>query len=214
MTIPEVLGIVGLAVSLFLLYRTELRRASMSLRLLAPPDSWKVTMARRGSSHAVVEPSQADCLSIYGIFAAAATNDGPRGGALWGLEAEVQGLGECWRLQWFNSSVELPYALPGRSCDGWSRVALTLACDFDQLGAGLRELQQSGHVVFRLTYIRQGWHGRPQQKRTSLSVPRAALLAGLKTGAKGIDLVDCQVVPRARSRRHTVRRVPSSGRRG
>ncbi len=200
MTITITLSAISLVLSLFLLYRTELRRARMSLRLLAAPDSWTVSIARQGSPSQTVDPAYADYLSMHGIFALAASNDGPRGGALWDLAAEVQGMGESWGLRW-SSSVDLPYALAGRSCEGWSRVAVNLTCDFDRLASGLRHLQQDGRVTFSVTYACQNWRGRAQHKSTSLEVSRASLLAGLKQGAenKSLDLATCQAVPRART---------------
>jgi hypothetical protein len=199
MSIPAVLSVISLAIALFLLYRTELRKASMVLRLLAAPDSWTISIARQGVAHSTAAPAQADYLSVHGNFTIAATNDGPRGGALWDLGADVQEIGDSWCLRRFDASVNLPYALPGRSCEGWSRVALTLACDFERLASGLRELQQDRHVTFRVTYACQNWRGRARRKSTSLAVPRASLLAGLKHGASGLDLATCQAVPRARS---------------
>ena len=202
MSVTDVLalvpGFVGLGLSLFLLWRTELRQARLSLRLLAAPDSWKVSMARRGASVQAAEPAEADYLAMHGIFPVSATNDGPRGGALWNLAAEVHGL-VAWHLQWFNSGQELPYALSGRSCEGWSRTAIGLACDFERLSDGLRELQQTGDVTFRLIYTCQSWRWRPRQKRTSLQVSRRALLAALKNVAGFLDLATCQVVPRCRA---------------
>ena len=135
---------------------------------------------------------------MHGKFPVSATNDGPRGGALWNLAVEVQGLRE-WRLDWFNSGQDLPYALSGRSCEGWSRTAIALACNFEMLSVGLRELQQSGDVIFRLTYTTQGWRWHVRQKNTSLQVPRATLLAAIKTGARFLDLPTCQVVPQSRA---------------
>jgi hypothetical protein len=137
---------------------------------------------------------------MHGAFALAATNDGPRGGALWGLAAEVLGMGESWRVQSFTCSVNLPYALSGRSCEGWSRVALILACNFDLLASGLRDLQQGGHVTFRIMYSCQDWRGRAHQKSTSLAVSRAALFAAFRQSVdgRGLDLVSCQAAPLAR----------------
>jgi hypothetical protein len=200
MTVPIALSTLSLVIALFLLYRTELRGPRLSLRLLAAPDSWTVSIARRGSPSQAADPAHANSLSMHGIFALAATNDGPRGGALWELGADVQGMGDSWDLQW-SSSVDLPYALPGRSCEGWSRVALNLTCDFDRLASGLRALQRDGHVIVRITYACQDWRGRAHHKSTSLEVSRASLLAGLKHGAekKGLDLAVCQVVPVART---------------
>jgi len=201
MTLQDVLALVpgfaGFALSLFLLWRTELRQARMSLRLLARPDSWTVTMARRAASVQATEPAEADLVLMHGIFPVAATNDGPRGGAVWNLVAEIHGLG-AWRLRWFDSGQQLPYALPGRSCEGWTRTAISLACDFETLGEGLRELQQPGSVTFRISYACQGRRGRARQKITSLDLPRAALLAALKNAARFLDLATCQVVPRCR----------------
>src|SRR5438552_13361572 len=90
-------GFAGLALSIFLLWRTELRQARMSLRLLAPPDAWTVSIARQGSPIQATDPVDADYMSMRGIFPVSATNDGPRGGAMWNLAAEVQGL-DVWRI--------------------------------------------------------------------------------------------------------------------
>jgi hypothetical protein len=199
MTFPIALSVVSLGVSLFLLYRTELRRARMSLRVLAAPGSWTAGMARRGSSAQSIDPAHADYLFMHGLFAVAVTNDGPRGGAVWDLGAAVDGLSDAWRIQHFNCGVDLPYALPGRSCEGWSRVAIQLACNFDRLDAALRDLQLPTAVTFRITYACQNWRGRAHQASTVLEVPRASLLAGLEKATTGIDLATCQAVPLARS---------------
>lgn len=184
---------VGLALSLFLLWRTELRRASMSLALLAAPDVWTITIARHGSQSAAA----ANSIAMHGIFAAAASNDGPRGGALWGLSADLQGM-NAWRLSAFSSGQDLPYALDARSCVGWSRTMFTIACDFEHLNEGVLELQTDGEVVFTIHYICQDRWGKPKAKSTSLSVARSNLLAGFK-GSNHYDLAQCQVVPSARS---------------
>lgn len=191
-------GFAGLALSVFLLWRTELRQARMSLRLLAPPDSWTIAMARRGALAQTVEPADADYLSMHGIFPMSATNDGPRGGAVWNLATRVDGL-RAWRVASFSSGQELPYALAGRSCEGWSRTAISLACDFERLGDGLRELLVGDEVIFGVTYTCPGWRGRAREKSTSLKVPRQALLAALKRSARFLDLAACQIVPQTRA---------------
>jgi len=191
-------GFAGLGLSLFLLWRQELRQAHLSLRLLAPPDSWKVSIGRRGSPVQATDPAEADYLSMHGIFPVSATNDGTRGGALWNLTVETPGL-VAWRLHWFNSGQDLPYALSGRSCEGWSRTGIALACDFEGLSDGLRDLRQAGEVTFRLNYACQGWRGHVRQGSTSLQVSRAVLLEALKSAARFLDLATCQVVPRSRA---------------
>src|ERR1700674_3271652 len=108
MTFPIGLSVVSLAVSLFLIYRTELRRARMSLRLLAAPGSWTAGMARRGSSAQSIDPAHADYLFMHGLFAVAATNDGPRGGAVWDLAAVIEGLSDAWLIHRFTAAVGLP----------------------------------------------------------------------------------------------------------
>jgi hypothetical protein len=201
MTLPAILALVpgfaGLGLSLVLLFRNELRRARISLQLLAAPDSWLVSIARRGSGSQASEPAEADQLSMYGIFPVAVTNDGPRGGAIWGISADVDGLRDCWRLR-FNPSVAQPYALAGRSCESWNHVAFMLDCDFSRLGEGLRDLQQPGHAVFRISYHRQNWRGQARRKTAALQVSRADLRAGFKNGAGYLDVAGCQVVPQAR----------------
>lgn len=202
MTVSDIIvlipGFAGLALSLFLLWRTELRQARMSLRLLAPPDSWTVNMARRTASVQAPEPAEADLLLMHGIFPLSATNDGPRGGALWNIASWVDGLG-AWRLRSFDPGQQMPYALPGRSCEAWTRTAISIACDFETLGEGLRELQQIGDITFHIACTRQGWRGRIRRKSTSLQMSRAAVLAGLREGARFVDLQTCQVVPRCRA---------------
>jgi hypothetical protein len=107
-------GFAGLALSIFLLWRTELRQARMSLKLLAPPDAWTVSIARQGSPVQATDPVDADYVSMRGIFPVSATNDGPRGGALWNLTAEAKGL-DVWRINWFT---------PGKRCHIHCRVGV------------------------------------------------------------------------------------------
>lgn len=64
---------------------------------------------------------------MHGIFPLSATNDGPRGGALWNIASWIDGLG-AWRLRSFDPGQQMPYALPGRSCEAWTRTAISIAC--------------------------------------------------------------------------------------
>lgn len=197
-TVALVPAFAGFAISLFLLWRTELRRPKISLELLSAPTSWKTVIARHGSAHAAPSPADADYLGVHGRFPAVVSNDGPRGGALWDVSADLRGL-DNWRLRAFTTGHDLPYALEARSCEGWSHTAITIACDFDRLSQGIRELHEASDITLTIHYASLGWLGHASQRSATIRWSTSSILASLRAAASGLDLSLCQIVPAIRS---------------
>ena len=184
-------GIAGFVVSAWVAYRNQVRRAKMAVRLLSAPDVWTVVPARRGSAHQSANEAEGDVVYMTGEFPGTVTNDGPRGGAIWGLRQEVDGTGGAWSV--IPSKVlTQPYPLPGNACDGMS-FPFMLCCAYESLRKGIEIFQQDREVEFRLTYMRLGGWGRaPQHKVTRITVRGGVLLDALRSGY--VDLVECQVL--------------------
>ena len=112
-------GVTGFLVSAWVAYRNQVRRARMSVRLLSPPDGWTVATARRGAAHQDANEAEGNVVYMTGEFPGIVTNDGPRGGAIWGLRQEVDGTAGTWSV--IHSKVlAQPYPLSGNACEGMS----------------------------------------------------------------------------------------------
>jgi len=77
-------GVAGFLLAAWIAYQNVLRRSVMTVRLLAPPTSYSLFLARRGSTWASHGVEIGDLVVLTGTLPGVVTNDGPRGGAVWG----------------------------------------------------------------------------------------------------------------------------------
>jgi len=183
-------GVAGLVLSLWVAYRTQVRRDKMSVRLLAPPDEWKVMPGFPGASSACAV-EDGSVIYASGTSAAIITNDGPRGGAVWGFEPDTSRIPSPWWLQNLTTPGQ-PYHLSGSGCEGVT-FGFTLACSYDDLRAGTAALQADGEVHLGLRYKRLGWRGWVRQrKKTQVRVPREDLIKALTLG--WTDVAECSLI--------------------
>jgi hypothetical protein len=163
----------------------------MSVRLLSPPDGWTVVTARRGAAHQSASEAEGDVVYVTGEFPGIVTNDGPRGGAIWGLRQEVDGTDGTWSVI-ASKILAQPYPLSGNACEGMS-FPFMLCCSYESLRKGIETFQQDEDVEFRLKYIRLGWWGRSaQNKMTRITIRGQVLIEALRSGY--VDLAECQVL--------------------
>jgi len=196
--ISVTLSVISLGATGWLAYETELRRARMSIELLGPPKQWDVSAARPSSVRGVLmmaNISDAQEIVFAGSCPATIGNEGPKGGAVWDVRAEVQGLDKPWQ---FNPNIldRQPYTLSGKTYDGW-QPRFSLTCKLGELTEGLQTLQEGENPVrFMVLYKRRNRFGRPGQAITTLVVPRKTILAAVKDGAarQGLDLSQAQIV--------------------
>lgn len=184
-------GVTGFLVSAWVAYRNQVRRARMSVRLLSPPDGWTVATARRGAAHQSANEAEGNVVYMTGEFPGIVTNDGPRGGAIWGLRQEVDGTAGTWSV--IHSKVlAQPYPLSGNACEGMS-FPFMLCCSYKSLRKGMETFQQDGEVEFQLRYIRLAWWGRSaQHKMTRITIRGRVLMDALRSGH--VDLAECQML--------------------
>lgn len=190
-------GVAGFALSLWIAYLNQLRRAKMSARLLAAPTSWSVFTAWEGGLIRSASEAEGNVVWVSGEFPAIVTNDGPRGGAVWGLRQQVEGAPGSLMLM-ASKLLSEPYPLAGRSCEGVT-FSFSIVCRYGDLEDTLRTLGREHAVTFKLTYCRLGWWGRAQQRKsTAMPVSSTQLLMALRDSP--VDLAECQVLAWLRSR--------------
>jgi hypothetical protein len=178
-------------------YLNQVRRAAMSFRLLAQPQRVSLHFAWPGSSHAANGVWAGAEVVLSGTIPAVVTNDGPRGGAVWGFAASLSGERGRWQLT--VSVPREPFAVGAHACEA-IEISLSLRCPYGELQRAIEVLrgaadsearraamrpgrrwltrEQNG-MALRLDYARVGWRGSVRRRNTTVRFPARMLLDSL-----------------------------------
>ena len=199
------LSAISIAASIWLTIETQMRRARMRITILRPPANWSVKLERPGSVPGVsfvANLEDAQRIRLAGTCPALIGNEGPKGGAVWDVRAQVNGLGTHWQLDGDILKPQ-PYTLAGKTYAGHD-LPFALTCAITDLGNGIPGLEGTGPpmVTLGVVYNRHGWFGRVVSDHSEVSVDRAELLDAFRRGAtaNGVDLARVKLDPWIRGR--------------
>ena len=189
--IATILGASGVLISLSVLYLSHLRGPSMKVQLLDLPIEWSMQYWKgRGSVKYSSTLDEAAYCQVAGVAYMLITNDGPRGGAVWGLTVTSPGL-PSWCTVQPPADLEATITLAGYETAG-SQMTIALVWPVDRVEEMLTKLADPlGGLTLRVAYKRHTWKG-PQRETSDLKIQYRSVWDRLNNGR--IGLADLAVV--------------------
>ena len=177
--------VISLFVSLFTLYRSELRGPKITLDLLEVPTDWMITgwfyvgmvvyQLREGDTRPTANTAMR--LQIAGNLKASLRNDGPRGGIFFGLSFDLVNTPTLFDFRAINKlPEEEPVPVKGKETRGFA-PQLIFGVDQVEFPTIVRELQRSSDdLTLVASYTaNRGLFGRRQKAETQINLSRTLI---------------------------------------